>query len=233
MRRQGLGTLPGAMLCKTLLLMGSGTPRNAGEIAVVSQGDSPTHRLGKHLDEPRLCSALINTIIKRMHSSPVCTYRARRCRWLRDQAHPHSASHPAWILGAWAKLRPREYCRDCPDLTLTPGRWKRGSGQRQPKPDPPLRAHGGWRCWWGSPGGLDPPQQDLAQHCAASQAGFFSLDLMGPERNRSKKGRTCKTQEERRRCHAYSLTTLSAPLQGLGAAPTPGDFGSPRRAGGQ
>lgn len=60
-----------------------------------------------------------------------------------------------------------------------------------------------------------------SQHLAASQAGFFSLDLMGLKKNHSKKGRTCKIKQEKHRCRAYSLIAFSPPLQGSVAAALP------------
>lgn len=59
------------------------------------------------------------------------------------------------------------------------------------------------------------------QHLAASQAGFFSLDLMGLKKNHSKKGRTYKIKQEKHRCRAYSLIAFSPPLQGSVAAALP------------
>lgn len=69
----------------------------------------------------------------------------------------------------------------------------------------------GWRWWWRSPEGLDPRQQDAAQHRAASPAGIFSLQLTDVERNRSKRGTTRTVQREKRRRHAYSLIARWAP----------------------
>lgn len=103
--------------------MGSGTPRNTGDVSVVSQWDFPVHTFGKQLDETCLCPALINNINMWMHSFVCHTCGAGRGCWPRAVL---SAAPPAAPLGStpWSAGLPR--CDTCA------GRAKRRSGHRQP-----------------------------------------------------------------------------------------------------
>jgi len=129
----------------------------------------------------------------------------------------------------------------------TAGRAKRGSGQRQPQPDPPLWAHGGLGMLVTVPAWAGPRQRDPAQHHAASRARFLLARSHGsgtaargaaPAKPNGERAAAALTQRSRFRLPCPPARGVSALPGGLGAdhrsapssapssAPAPGPLAS-------